>query len=109
MHEVLRATSDSQLFLVTTAPYVVLDTELRIRAANPAYLRVTGRTRDDLIGAFVFDAFPDNPEDPTAIGVLTAARGISTDDAAVWLRTTAASRRLPRADIARTVLARYGV
>ncbi|WP_050512523.1 PAS domain-containing protein [Streptomyces rimosus] len=69
MHEVLRATSDSQLFLVTAAPYVVLDTELRIRAANPAYLRVTGRTRDDLIGAFVFDAFPDNPEDPTATGV----------------------------------------
>ncbi|WP_053695202.1 PAS domain-containing protein [Streptomyces sp. NRRL F-5755] len=69
MHEVLRATSDSQLFLVTAAPYVVLDTDLRIRAANPAYLRATGRTRDELIGAFMFDAFPDNPEDPTATGV----------------------------------------
>ncbi|WP_158712159.1 hypothetical protein [Streptomyces rimosus] len=28
VHEVLRATSDSQLFLVTAAPYVVLDTDL---------------------------------------------------------------------------------
>ncbi|WP_050515492.1 PAS domain-containing protein [Streptomyces rimosus] len=69
MHEVLRATSDSQLFLVTAAPYVVLDANLRIQAANPAYLRATGRSRDDLVGAFLFDAFPDNPKDATANGV----------------------------------------
>ena len=40
-----------------------------IRAANPAYLAATGRTREDLLGRGIFDAFPDNPEDPHADGV----------------------------------------
>ncbi|MEV0522188.1 PAS domain-containing protein [Streptomyces sp. NPDC050439] len=70
MHEVLRATSGSPLFEVTAAPYAVLDTQLRIQGANPAYLRATGRSRDELMGVFVFDAFPDNPEDADATGVL---------------------------------------
>ncbi|GAA0449585.1 hypothetical protein GCM10010361_12050 [Streptomyces olivaceiscleroticus] len=69
MHAVLRATCDSQLFETTAAPYVVLDTDLHIQGVNSAYLRATRRARDDLIGAFIFDAFPDNPEDATATGV----------------------------------------
>ncbi|MFF3485666.1 hypothetical protein ACFYXC_20685 [Streptomyces sp. NPDC002701] len=38
-------------------------------------LRATGRLRDELIGAFMFDAFPDDPADATATGVrnLTAS------------------------------------
>ncbi|GAA2314205.1 PAS domain-containing protein [Streptomyces kunmingensis] len=75
MHEVLRATSSSQLFEATTAPYVVLDTHFRIQGVNPAYLAATGRTRQELLGAFMFDAFPDAPRDATATGVrnLTAS------------------------------------
>lgn len=69
MHEILRATSGSPLFEVTAAPYVLLDTELRIQGVNPAYLNATGRSRDDLMGVFMFDAFPDNPEDANATGV----------------------------------------
>ncbi|MEU7159670.1 PAS domain-containing protein [Streptomyces chrestomyceticus] len=69
MHEVLRATSGSRLFEVTTAPYVVLDTELCIRGVNTAYLRATERSRDEPIGAFMFGAFPDDPRDATATGV----------------------------------------
>jgi hypothetical protein len=69
MHEVLRATAGSQVFAVTTAPYLLLDNELRIQAANPAYLRATARQPDELIDTFVFDAFPDNPHDPAADGV----------------------------------------
>ncbi|MFF3277436.1 PAS domain-containing protein [Streptomyces chrestomyceticus] len=68
-HELLRAASSSQVFLVTAAPYVVLDTDLRIQGVNPAYLRATGRGPEDLVGAFLFDAFPDNPHDPAASGV----------------------------------------
>ncbi len=45
----------------------------------------------------------------TAIGVLAAAQGISTHDATAWLQATAISKRLPRADVARIVLTRYGV
>ncbi|MGW6025258.1 PAS domain-containing protein [Streptomyces sp. NPDC055099] len=70
MHEILRATSGSPLFEVTAAPYVVLDTELCIQGVNPAYLRATGRSRDELMGVFPFDAFPDNLEDADATGVL---------------------------------------
>ncbi|MEW2386763.1 helix-turn-helix domain-containing protein [Streptomyces venezuelae] len=75
MHEVLRATSDSLVFEVSTAPYLVLDTDLRIRGANAAYLRATGREREELLGAYMFDAFPDNPQDAGATGVrnLTAS------------------------------------
>ncbi|MFF0738877.1 PAS domain-containing protein [Streptomyces sp. NPDC004111] len=69
MHEVLRATSGSRLFEVATAPFVVLDTGWYIRGVNAAYLRATGRSRDELMGAFMFDAFPDDPGDATATGV----------------------------------------
>ncbi|MFI0259525.1 PAS domain-containing protein [Streptomyces sp. NPDC017056] len=54
---------------MTTAPYVVLDTQWHIRGVNAAYLRATERSRDELIGAFMFEAFPDDPGDATATGV----------------------------------------
>ncbi|MFC0548679.1 PAS domain-containing protein [Kutzneria chonburiensis] len=69
MHEVLRATAGSQVFAVTTAPYLLLDCELKIQAANPAYLRATARHPDELVDTLLFDAFPDNPNDPAADGV----------------------------------------
>ncbi|WP_043726992.1 PAS domain-containing protein [Kutzneria sp. 744] len=50
MDEALRATVRSQAFAVAPAPYLLLDTELRIQAANPAYLRATGRHPDKLTG-----------------------------------------------------------
>jgi serine phosphatase RsbU (regulator of sigma subunit) len=43
--------------------------DLVIAAVNRAYLRVTGRTAEDLIGRHIFTAFPDNPDDPNASGV----------------------------------------
>ncbi|WP_146075045.1 PAS domain-containing protein [Streptomyces sp. Ru73] len=61
--------AESQLFEATAAPYVLLDTDLHIRGVNPAYLRATGRSREELLGSFMFDAFPDNPADATADGV----------------------------------------
>ncbi|WKV76478.1 SpoIIE family protein phosphatase [Streptomyces sp. PCS3-D2] len=35
---------------------------------NAAYLSVAGRTREQVIGRHIFDAFPDNPNDPAATG-----------------------------------------
>lgn len=61
MHEVLRATSDSLVFQVSTAPYAVLDTDFRICGVNPAYQHATGRDREELLGAYMFDAIPDAP------------------------------------------------
>ncbi|MFE2648081.1 PP2C family protein-serine/threonine phosphatase [Streptomyces nigra] len=48
-------------FDATPSPYLVLDTDLVIRYVNPAYLRVTGRTADELVGKRFFDALPENP------------------------------------------------
>ncbi|MER6035673.1 SpoIIE family protein phosphatase [Streptomyces sp. NPDC001835] len=56
------------LFAATPSPYLVLGPDLVIVDVNRAYLDATGRTRDDLIGQHVFQAFPDNPNDPEADG-----------------------------------------
>ena len=45
-----------------TEPSVLLDRDLVIRGANPAYLRATERTEDELYSINLFEAFPDNPE-----------------------------------------------
>lgn len=57
------------LFAATPSPYLVLNADLNIVGVNQAYLEATGRTRDNLIGQYIFDAFPDNPADPKADGV----------------------------------------
>ncbi|MGP3947181.1 PP2C family protein-serine/threonine phosphatase [Streptomyces sp. 7N604] len=57
------------LFAATPSPYVVLGPDLVIVDVNRAYLEATGRTRGDLVGQYVFDAFPENPADPDADGV----------------------------------------
>ncbi|GHG50741.1 hypothetical protein GCM10017567_86930 [Amycolatopsis bullii] len=55
-------------FQAARAPYLVLDTDLHIHAANAAYTAATFTTEADLTGVYVFDAFPDNPADPDADG-----------------------------------------
>ncbi|GAA3478875.1 PP2C family protein-serine/threonine phosphatase [Streptomyces yanii] len=57
------------LFAATPSPYLVLGPDLVIIDVNRAYLTATGRTREGLVGEYVFDAFPDNPADPNADGV----------------------------------------
>ncbi len=57
------------LFAVTPSPYLVLDPDLVIVEVNEAYLRATGRAREELIGRHLFDVHPDNPADPDADGV----------------------------------------
>ena len=49
-------------FDALVTPTVILDTDFVIRAANPAYLRVTERSADELLSINLFEAFPDNPE-----------------------------------------------
>ena len=64
--------SFNRLFDASPAPFLVLapDTPcFTIMEVNDAYLAATYRTREDLVGRGVFDAFPDNPDDPTARGV----------------------------------------
>ncbi len=50
------------LFATLPTPFMIVDRELRFVEMNDAYLAVTSRTRDELIGRYVFDAFPESPE-----------------------------------------------
>jgi PAS domain-containing protein len=42
--------------------------DLTIAEASPAYLALLGRTRDELVGRYVLDAFPSVPGTPDATG-----------------------------------------
>ena len=47
---------------------VLLDRSYRIRAVNSEYENATLRSHGELIGENIFEAFPDNPDDPYANG-----------------------------------------
>ncbi len=53
----------------TDRPLLLMDNTLRICGVNKAYERATQRERGELIGRPMFEAFPDNPDDPQACGV----------------------------------------
>ena len=57
--------------LFESAPglYLVLAPDLTIVAASEAYLQATFTKREEILGRGIFDVFPDNPDDPTAMGV----------------------------------------
>ncbi|MCX4672469.1 SpoIIE family protein phosphatase [Streptomyces sp. NBC_01381] len=47
----------------------LLTRDLVYADANEAFLSMSGRTREQVIGRYVFDVFPDNPSDPAATGM----------------------------------------
>src|SRR5579863_5988305 len=57
------------LFEAAPGSYLVLDPDLVIVAVSDAYLRDTRTSRTALVGTGIFEAFPDNPDDPEATGV----------------------------------------
>ncbi|MEU7428947.1 SpoIIE family protein phosphatase [Streptomyces sp. NPDC040750] len=59
------------VFAALPSPCLVLGTDLVIAAANRAFCEVTGRSRAELLGQYLFEVFPDNPADPDADGVDT--------------------------------------
>jgi PAS domain-containing protein len=59
----------AEVFRQLPVPVLLLTPEFDIAEMNLAYLQVAGRTREELLGRNVFEAFPDNPWDPEASGV----------------------------------------
>jgi two-component system, response regulator / RNA-binding antiterminator len=56
---------DDRDFAEAPTPSIVLDRNLRFRAANAAYACATGVSLDDLLSSRLFDVFPANEGDPT--------------------------------------------
>jgi diguanylate cyclase (GGDEF)-like protein len=54
------------LFDGSPNPYLLLDPDLTILGCNQAYGQISGRVPQDLIGRYLFDAFPGRPDDPGA-------------------------------------------
>lgn len=49
--------------------YLVLQPNLNIVAVSDAYLKATMTRREQLLGKYLFDLFPGNPDDPAGTGV----------------------------------------
>ncbi|TGE06306.1 sensor histidine kinase [Hymenobacter fodinae] len=66
-----RVALTQQLQALETVPdsYIVVSPELIILTASNAYLLNTLKRREELVGRYLFDAFPDNPAAPEANAV----------------------------------------
>jgi signal transduction histidine kinase/ActR/RegA family two-component response regulator len=70
--------SDLRLLEAAPGAYLVLDPQLVIVAVTESYLRATLTVREEIIGRGVFDAFPDNPNDPNATGTRNLRASLET-------------------------------
>jgi PAS domain-containing protein len=57
-----------EVFQALPGLVALLTPELVYADANEEFCRSSGRSRDQLLGRYLFDVFPDNPEDPAATG-----------------------------------------
>lgn len=57
------------VFKALPGAVALLTPKLVYAAANEAFLHMSGRTSDQVVGRYLFDVFPDNPTDPTATGM----------------------------------------
>ena len=97
MHYALRAVADHPAFRDASAPYALLDTDLRIRAVNDAFVAATRRERAGMVDEVFADAFPDNPAVPSAHSVRNLAASFD------WVLDSARphSMRIQRYDVER--------
>ncbi|MCX5387146.1 PP2C family protein-serine/threonine phosphatase [Streptomyces sp. NBC_00083] len=57
------------VFRALPAPVALLTTDLVYADVNVAFTALTGRSREQLVGKYIFDVFPDNPGDADASGM----------------------------------------
>ncbi|MGW1913599.1 PP2C family protein-serine/threonine phosphatase [Streptomyces sp. NPDC002076] len=55
----------------------LLTPDLLFADANEAFLRQSGRTREQVVGRYLFDVFPENPNDPGASGMRNLAASLT--------------------------------
>jgi signal transduction histidine kinase/CheY-like chemotaxis protein len=66
------------LFESSPGSYLVLERDLRIVAVTDAYLAATMTKREEIVGRYLFDVFPDNPDDPGATGTRNLRASLDT-------------------------------
>ena len=64
-----RAPDWRSLFESVPGLYLVLTPQFEIVAVSDAYLRATMTERENILHRYMFDVFPDNPDDTSATGV----------------------------------------
>ncbi|MEU6814638.1 SpoIIE family protein phosphatase [Streptomyces sp. NPDC046860] len=83
------------VFQALPGAVALLDTELVFVDANLAFLRQAGRSRDQVVGRFLFDAFPPNPGDRGAAG----ARNLEASLRRVLVKREVDTMALQRYDV----------
>ena len=74
----ITAPDHSLLFRSSPYPYLVMSTDLVIIDANDAYLRSVQRAREDIVGLHIFEAFPENPDDPDSTNLREVKASLET-------------------------------
>ncbi|GFE83016.1 hypothetical protein GCM10011487_50160 [Steroidobacter agaridevorans] len=79
MEDALRAGEERfrLLYEAQHTAHLVLSPDLIIEAVSEPYAQATLTRETDLVGKHMFDAFPDNPDDPQATGVRNLAASLS--------------------------------
>ncbi|MFF8835619.1 PP2C family protein-serine/threonine phosphatase [Streptomyces sp. NPDC015130] len=88
------------VFQALPGSVALLTLDLVYADANEAFLSMAGRTRDQLIGRYLFDVFPDNPHDPAATGMRNLSASLQRV-AATGERDTMALQRYDVEDLTR--------
>ncbi len=57
-------------------PMLLLSLDFRVIDMNYAYQRISGRSREELVGRIVFETFPDNPSEPGVSGMGNLAESL---------------------------------
>ena len=68
----------SLLFRSSPYPYLVMAIDLTIIDANDACLRSVQRTREEIVGLHVFEAFPPDPSDPDLTNIREVKASLET-------------------------------
>ncbi|MEM6109009.1 ANTAR domain-containing protein [Mycobacterium sp. 050272] len=72
------AVSASLALEESNSALMLLDRDLRIRGVNATYEILSLRPRGELLGEFVSDVFPDNPDDEEASGTAQLAASVES-------------------------------
>ncbi|EST20705.1 PP2C family protein-serine/threonine phosphatase [Streptomyces roseochromogenus] len=67
----------ARVFQALPGMVALLTPDLVYADVNEEFLRLAGRTREQMIGRYLFDVFPDNPNDPGASGMRNLAASLT--------------------------------